>query len=66
MNTLLPICCASQSFQLLATHIDSIESPDALIGGAIAISMHALHDVDPAAIDAKLQHYADTVRCREL
>jgi len=64
MNTLLPICCPSQSFQLLATHIDSIESPDALIGGAIAISMHALHDVDPAAIDAKLQHYADTVRCR--
>ena len=64
MKSTLPICCAPQAFRLLATHMASIDSPDALIGGAVAVAMHAVADVDPAAVDAKLQRYADTVRQR--
>jgi regulator of sirC expression with transglutaminase-like and TPR domain len=53
-----------QAFHLLTSHIDSIDSPDALLGGAVAISMHAIPNADPAAVDAHLQKYADTVRSR--
>ena len=59
-----PNCCAPEAYRMLAAQIQSINSPDALIGGAIAISVHALSKIDPAAIDAKLQKYADTVRSR--
>ncbi len=64
MSPSMPICCVPQAYQLLAGHLNSLNAPDALLGGAIAVAMHALHDMDPAAIDAKLQHYADTVRAR--
>jgi regulator of sirC expression with transglutaminase-like and TPR domain len=53
-----------EAYQLLASQLDCLNSPDALLSGAIAISMHALHDVDPAAIDATLQGYAERVRGR--
>lgn len=59
-----PVCCVPQAFHLLTSHIDSIDSPDALLGGAVAISMHALPNADPAVVDAQLQKYADTVRSR--
>jgi len=59
-----PVCCMPQAFQMLASHVNHLNSTDALLGGAMAISMNALHDVDPAAVDAKLQSYADTVRSR--
>jgi regulator of sirC expression with transglutaminase-like and TPR domain len=59
-----PVCCVPQAFHLLTSHIDSIDSPDALLGGAVAISMHAIPNADPAAVDAHLQKYADTVRSR--
>lgn len=64
MNGPMPVCCAPQAFQLLATHLQSVNSPDALVGGAIAICMHSLQKVDPVAVDTQLQKYADTVRSR--
>jgi regulator of sirC expression with transglutaminase-like and TPR domain len=64
MNPPLPICCTPQAFQLLSTHVQTLNSPDALLGGAIAVSLHALNDVDPFSIDATLQRFADTVRQR--
>jgi regulator of sirC expression with transglutaminase-like and TPR domain len=64
MTALNPVCCVPQAFAMLNSHVDSIDSPDALLGGAVAISMHALADVDVAAIDHQLQGYADTVRSR--
>jgi regulator of sirC expression with transglutaminase-like and TPR domain len=64
MNSANPVCCVPQAFHLLTSHIDSIDSPDALLGGAIAIAMHAIPNADPAVVDAQLQHYADTVRSR--
>jgi len=48
----------------LARQIASINSPDALLHGALAISMHQMEEVDAAAVDATLQGYADTIRGR--
>jgi regulator of sirC expression with transglutaminase-like and TPR domain len=62
--TSLPLCCSSKSYQLLARQVPVINSPDALLGGAVAISLHQMVDVDPAAVDAAIQQYADTVRSR--
>ena len=59
-----PVCCMPQAFQKLASHVNHLNSTDALLGGAMAIAMHAMHDVDPAAVDARLQSFADTVRAR--
>lgn len=64
MDASTPVCCVPQAYQLLALHAKSINSPDALLGGAMAVCMHALQDVDARAIDAKLQKLADTVRSR--
>ena len=60
----LPLCCSTEAFKLLSQQVRSIDSPDALLNGAIAISMHQLENVDPAKVDAQLQGYVDTVRSR--
>jgi regulator of sirC expression with transglutaminase-like and TPR domain len=44
--------------------VEMINSPDALLQGAIAIAMHQMESVDPSAVDATLQSYADRVRSR--
>jgi regulator of sirC expression with transglutaminase-like and TPR domain len=64
MSPTLPLCCSPRSFNLLARQASTINSPDALLQGAIAIAMHQMEDVDPSAVDATLQEYADTVRSR--
>src|SRR6476620_4969278 len=60
----LPLCSTRDAFRLLGKQLPQIESPDSLLYGATAISMHQLENVDPAAVDAKLQFYADVVRGR--
>src|SRR5436190_14798871 len=64
MSPSLPLCCSPQSFHLLAKQLPTINSPDALLNGAIAIAMHQMEDVDPAAVDATIQQYADDIRSR--
>jgi regulator of sirC expression with transglutaminase-like and TPR domain len=64
MSPTLPLCCTPRSFNLLSRQISSLNSADALLQGAIAISMHQMEDVDAAAVDATLQGYVDTVRSR--
>lgn len=64
MTPTLPQCCSSRAFQLLTKQLPFLNSPDGLLQGAVAISMHQLEDADPAAVDATLQRYADTVRSR--
>ena len=60
----LPVCCSPAAFGLLSKTAGSVDSSDALLRGAVAIAMHEMDDVDPAAVDAQLQGYADTVRSR--
>ncbi len=64
MNTALPLCCNSEAFNLLARLTAAIESPDALVQGAVAISMHQMENVKADQVDLTLQRYADTVRSR--
>jgi regulator of sirC expression with transglutaminase-like and TPR domain len=64
MPTNLPLCCTSGAFELLARQVPVINSPDALLHGAVSIAMHQMDEVDPAEVDATLQRYADTVRSR--
>src|SRR2546421_12765519 len=64
MSPSQPLCCSPVAFQLLAKQLSTINSPDALLNGAIAIAMHQMDKIDPSAVDAKLQHFADTVRSR--
>ena len=63
-TTSLPLCCAPRAFDLLSRQVATIHSPDALLHGAVAISMHQMEDVDPAVVDGRLQAYADAVRAR--
>lgn len=60
----LPMCCSPKAFRLLSEQVSHINSPDALLNGAVAISMHQLDDVDPAAVDGTIQQYADAIRSR--
>jgi len=62
--TRLPQCCKPAAFALLARQVSVINSPDALLHGAVAIAIHQLPDVDPAQVDGQLQRYADAVRSR--
>src|ERR1700729_2323242 len=60
----LPQCCTPSAFTLLAKQVPVMNSPDALLQGAVAIAMHQMPDADPAQVDAQLQKYADTIRSR--
>ena len=60
----LPVCCNPAAFELLSKTAASIDSPDALLTGAVAIAMHQMQNADVAWVDAQLQGYADTVRSR--
>ena len=64
MTQALPLCCTPDAFKLLKRQAASIESADSLVHGAIALSLHQVENVDPAAVDEQLQRYADTVRSR--
>jgi regulator of sirC expression with transglutaminase-like and TPR domain len=64
MKPTLPMCCPPNVFKLIAKQATQIDSPDALLQGAIAIAMHQMENVDLAAVDSRLQSYADTVRSR--
>ena len=60
----LPLCCTPAAYKLLAHQIPAINSPDALLNGAVAVAMHQMEDADLARVDATLQKYADTIRSR--
>jgi regulator of sirC expression with transglutaminase-like and TPR domain len=64
MDTTLPLCCTPRAFRLLTSQLTSVESSDALLHGAVAISMLQMENVDPMRIDAMLQRYVDTIRAR--
>lgn len=64
MNNLLPVCCGLQAFKRLCHVASMIESPDALLQGAVAIAMHQAPDVKPDRIDRTIQSFADTIRKR--
>jgi regulator of sirC expression with transglutaminase-like and TPR domain len=64
MKNQLPLCCAPAAFDLMRRQLQSMDSPDALLNGAIAISMHQLEHVEPTRTDRILQSYTDIIRSR--
>lgn len=64
MTPTLPMCCSPQAFELLAAQLPYLNSSDALVQGATAISMHQMDGIEPAAVDSTLQEYADAIRQR--
>ena len=60
----LPICCSPEAFRLLTSQLPVINSPDALLQGAVAVSMHQLPHHDPSKVDSTIQGYVDAIRSR--
>jgi len=58
------MCCSPAAFNLMSKQVKCMDSPDALLEGAVAIAMHQMEDADPALADRTLQSYADAVRKR--
>jgi regulator of sirC expression with transglutaminase-like and TPR domain len=64
MRPALPLCSSPAAFGLLSEQIRSLESTEALLAGAVAISMHQMPNVSLAQVDKTIQGYADNVRKR--
>jgi regulator of sirC expression with transglutaminase-like and TPR domain len=60
----LPQCCSPDAFKLLTRQAKELDSPDALLGGAVAIALHQMDGIDLATQDAQIQKYVDSVRSR--
>jgi regulator of sirC expression with transglutaminase-like and TPR domain len=64
MNPSLPNCCNPAAFKLITRAAQMINSPQALLMGAVAISMHQCEEVSLANVENVLDQYADIVRGR--
>ncbi|MBI2479093.1 MAG: hypothetical protein HYV60_10810, partial [Planctomycetia bacterium] len=62
--TQTPHACRPQAYELFAEQLPIIETTAGLLNAAIAISMHALDDIEPRAIDEQLQDLALRVSSR--
>jgi len=61
---LKPVCCDPTAFAMLASQVDALETPTALITAATAIARHQIHNADPVKTTGKIQTYADRVIAR--
>ncbi len=59
-----PQLCRPQAYQLFAEQVPVIETTSGLLRGAIAISMHALDDIEPETVEQQLQDLALRVSSR--
>jgi regulator of sirC expression with transglutaminase-like and TPR domain len=64
MDLLKPVCCMAEAFDLMVSTVRTIDGPDSLVRGSMAIAMQGLGSADVEGADRVLQHYADTVRAR--
>jgi regulator of sirC expression with transglutaminase-like and TPR domain len=59
-----PRYCNPEAYDLFARQMAIVETTEGLLYGALAISMHALDDLDPVRIDNELHLLSDRVRKR--
>jgi len=64
MKPAIPLCCNPAAYQLMARQSGAINSPDALLEGAMAIAMHEMQSVDVHSADRIIQSYAESIRSR--
>ena len=62
MKATLPVCCRPKAFALMKKQMQHIESPDALLEGAVAISMHQVSESDVGTVDDRIQDYSRIIR----
>jgi regulator of sirC expression with transglutaminase-like and TPR domain len=63
MKPPIPLCCSPHAFAMMVRQSSAINSPDALLEGALAIAAHQI-PVDTGEVDRIIQSYADTIRAR--
>lgn len=59
-----PVHCRPEAFRFFSEQLPVIHSTEGLLRAAIAVSMHAMDDVDPYAVEARLLEFAQQVRGR--
>lgn len=59
-----PELCRPRAFHLFAKQLRTIETTPGLLNAAVAISMHALDDVEPKAVRARMDDLARRVQRR--
>jgi regulator of sirC expression with transglutaminase-like and TPR domain len=59
-----PIRCRREAFELFARQLTRLQTGDALLKAAVAISMHELEAADAIVCDRQIQHWTDQVRSR--
>lgn len=60
----IPTYCRREAFDLFAAQLPILHQRDGLLRAAIAVSLHALDDVDPEQILQRIEGLADEVRRR--
>jgi regulator of sirC expression with transglutaminase-like and TPR domain len=58
---LKPICCRQEAYQMFVEQLPHLRSTTGLLRAAIAVSMHALDDVDPERIESRLRELSERV-----
>jgi regulator of sirC expression with transglutaminase-like and TPR domain len=59
-----PTLCRPQAFHLFKRQLPTLDTTIGLLNAATAIAMHALDDVDPANVAARLESLAQRIRAR--
>lgn len=59
-----PDLCRPEAYFHFARSLSSIESTSGLLQAAVAVSLHALDDCQPSAVDCRLQALANRVKSR--
>jgi len=59
-----PTRCRREAFETFARQLPHLQTGDAMLTAAVAVSMHELEQADPVVCDRQIQGWADQVRNR--
>lgn len=59
-----PVFCRPEAHRLFVEQLDNLHSTEGLLRAAIAVSMHALDDVDPERVELRLRTMSERIRER--
>lgn len=59
-----PVSCRPEAFYLFADQLEQLDTTAGLINAAVAVSLHALRDVDLRSVHEDLNQYAERVLAR--
>lgn len=64
MTPSLPLCCTSESFRLFAGQVHSLDSSEALLRAAVAVSRNHLNETTAADVSRVIDDYAKVIKSR--